>query len=632
MESFLGFEGETIINQQQKSYYSHKLVPWLSWDEWVFVKNSLFSKSPDSVASALQRISTWRSRGCLPVVIDVTATIIEIQQKDPYYRGDKTNDASLSENLLALLYCGAIIRLVNGLVDKTRKKEEISLAVAADAIDIPRMLIDVRHEGTHGDLPALQVARSASIRALDWLKYYYWKPQSMAIPFQGDGNANIRKEVKSKLRELALCLKVKQNPHSKCSELKGKRARQGDLLCGRNKSLVLLAGNPQTLRSGGTKKQINKILKTLVQLYSSFSLEIVSVLLDFLLKALSSSESVEHADIATVGPTIDSILADWKLVVLKLSNKEPDLFLTLLKRILDVIETWEAMKYEKGSQNITLSDSRAEICQIEHLSCLFAWLVRNLNMLELIGWNNSATEAKVPSAETKISTEVLLELIRKCLMLSAPGNRQLMKSAIHLAQLMGDRSVMDKLTKLSLLGLSNVDFTEEENASILTSEDIFQQEESIRRAAKNLELVKQLRTKRKNVVDKDSDLEESNKWVLAKSWNPCPIGMLPRAVGLSGHLPVLDWADYQKKDTELLEENENSKDSQSSVKREATSDPQRPDNSTGKKIKVTVECHEPNEDLFPIEGDKGCLMIGGVSRRVREEDLLAIKADVRILV
>ena len=36
-------------------------------------------------------------------------------------------------------------RLVNGVVEKTRKKTGISIAVAAAAIGIPRMLIDVRH-------------------------------------------------------------------------------------------------------------------------------------------------------------------------------------------------------------------------------------------------------------------------------------------------------------------------------------------------------------------------------------------------------------------------------------------------------------------------------------------------------
>lgn len=161
MESLLGFKEESGVYDQletsSSSAYSHKLVAWLSWDEWLFVREALFSNSPDSVASALRRISAWRSRGCLPSVIEVTASIIEIQQKDPHFRTDRSNDAvdnsradqfcdsSLSEEMLAMLYCMAIMRLVNCVVEKTRKKNEVSIAEAADAIGIPRSLIDIRH-------------------------------------------------------------------------------------------------------------------------------------------------------------------------------------------------------------------------------------------------------------------------------------------------------------------------------------------------------------------------------------------------------------------------------------------------------------------------------------------------------
>ncbi|KAK7266001.1 hypothetical protein RIF29_18639 [Crotalaria pallida] len=56
------------------------------------------------------------------------------------------------------------LRLVNGVVEKTRKKEFVSIAVATDAIGIPRMLIDIRHEASHCELPSLKVARTASIK------------------------------------------------------------------------------------------------------------------------------------------------------------------------------------------------------------------------------------------------------------------------------------------------------------------------------------------------------------------------------------------------------------------------------------------------------------------------------------
>lgn len=34
---------------------------------------------------------------------------------------------------------------MNGVIEKARKKTEVSIAVAADAIGIPRVLIDIRH-------------------------------------------------------------------------------------------------------------------------------------------------------------------------------------------------------------------------------------------------------------------------------------------------------------------------------------------------------------------------------------------------------------------------------------------------------------------------------------------------------
>ena len=34
---------------------------------------------------------------------------------------------------------------MNGVVEKTRKKNEVSIGEAAEVLDIPRMLIDVRH-------------------------------------------------------------------------------------------------------------------------------------------------------------------------------------------------------------------------------------------------------------------------------------------------------------------------------------------------------------------------------------------------------------------------------------------------------------------------------------------------------
>ncbi|XP_048439289.1 uncharacterized protein LOC103944976 isoform X3 [Pyrus x bretschneideri] len=611
MEELLGYTEESRDNEElgiskssSSSPYSYKLVPWLSWDEWLFVEKSLFSNSPDFVASALRRISTWRSRGCLPITIEVTASIIEIQRKDPHFRTDQSLDASLSEEMLAMLYCMAIMRLVNGVVEKTRKKTEVSIAVAADAIGIPRTLIDVRHEGSHRELPALDVVRTASVKALDWLKCYYWEPQKKEIPFHGNETDNIRIEIRSKLHELAFSLRVKTTPQSHSSNVKKKR---------------------------GLKKDRKRILKSLIGLYSSFSSEVVSVLLEFLLEAINSSDSSELPVNIQSGPRLLISLNEWKLVITKFSNKEPELLLALLNAVLDMIETRETVIYETGGGISTSSGRRAEVLQVEHLSSLFAWLVQNFEGLKPRHEMDSAAEIKVSSAEKTISKAILMELLRKCLIVSASANKKLTDSAAHLAQLAGDSCLVGKLHKLSSFVSSNSDGTEEDTVHINSNNQFKKQEESISQAAEKLELIKRRIVKSKVAKRIDADVGDTDRWVLAKSWNPCPIGMLPRAVGSSGRLPVLD-VNVPEKVPELLGRKEKWELNQCSVKR-PSSDMQLLDNPCVKKMRAAVDgSASEGEDVSSWEDVDGHLMIGGVWKKVGEEELLAIKSAVRILI
>ncbi|KAJ0084749.1 hypothetical protein Patl1_29369 [Pistacia atlantica] len=581
----LGFEEEMMSVDHEilssSSSNSYKLVPWLSWQEWDFVRESLFSSSADKVASALDRISTWKSRGCLPVVIDVTASIIEIQQKDPYYRDkeEQPTDVLESEQLLAMLYCMAILRLVNCVVEKTRRKSEFSIAEAAAAIGIPRTLIDVRHEGSHRDLPALQVVRDCSDKALDWLKAYYWEPQKKQIPFQRDSTADIRRDIQSKFQELAFCLKYKENTQVGSSLVKGKRS----------------------------KKKVAGCLKTLVQLYSSFSSEIVSVLLEFLLNALDFS-NLEFQNNSHAVQNIPMAFNDWKPVLTRFSHKEPELLLTLLHTVLDMIGDAEANKYETVG------------------------LLRRLKPLQN---TDPAAEFKVSAAGKNISNAVLVKLLRKCLLVLATGNKLLMDSAMQLAQLLGNTSLLEKLNKLSSIYSPHIDFNEENSSSLLSSKKlVLQHDDFIHQAAKKLELVKRLRMKSKVVNTADGKVETSNRWAVAKSYNSCPIGMLPRDLGSAGCLPILVCYDKKQSKPDLSERKERWELSLYSSRREASFNIQMLDNSRVKKMKATVEGCEMNnnKDVLSFEGAEGHLMIGGVWKKVGEEELHSIESGVRILV
>ncbi|KAF0919662.1 hypothetical protein E2562_030913 [Oryza meyeriana var. granulata] len=95
---------------------------------------------------AANRIAAWRSRGSLPVPIDVTAAFVEIRLRDPFFRNVMAVDEALeSEEMLVMLYSMAIMRLVNGFVENPHKKTGYSISEFAEAVGIPRVLVDIRH-------------------------------------------------------------------------------------------------------------------------------------------------------------------------------------------------------------------------------------------------------------------------------------------------------------------------------------------------------------------------------------------------------------------------------------------------------------------------------------------------------
>lgn len=74
--------------------------------------------------------------------------------------------------------------------------------------------------------------------------------------------------------------------------------------------------------------------------------------MDVLLKALSSSNSMETSVDTEVGRSTDTLLDEWKLVIKKFTKKEPELLAALLKEVLNMIEVHENMKYNTGKYQL----------------------------------------------------------------------------------------------------------------------------------------------------------------------------------------------------------------------------------------------------------------------------------------
>ncbi|PIA40851.1 hypothetical protein AQUCO_02400122v1 [Aquilegia coerulea] len=612
---------EEIEDEEGKVCY--KLVPWLTWDEWNFVRKNLLSSSPDSIDAALASISAWRIRGCIPIQIEVAANIIETQQKDPFFR------------------------LVNGIVDKGRKKEDISIAGRAAQLGLPPMLIDIRHEASHRDLPSLQLVRVASVEVLDWIKSTYWVPQKKKVSFSFHKNKvdYVRKTIKSKLHKLASHLDPKLATQITSRPLKRKRNKQLNVNFGRYNHF-----SRTVEKLHGSKKQITKILRNLLQMYTSFPSEVVAVVLDFLMTTYDSSgdESVEPSDNLEVDPisensqTQTGISDRWKIIMTRLSSKEPTFILIMLRELLERLETQESTSktgellsspLSTGRVSLSCSQSKAEIHKKEKLSCLVMWLTEIYDKVKLPSQIVGGVEFHGSSAKTNVvSNAALKDLLKKCLLVSSPDNSQFARSALLFAQIMGNTSLVEKLKKLPTICSPNMDLSLDTDHTG-NRYIIIQQESSITRAREMLDFLKRRRSKDEGAPIVESSGKErmkQDRWTVAKSWNPCSIGMLPCSLGSKGVLPVLDRAIDVPEFQSIPQRKEIWKLNR--CVGHGGDNAEFLEETNAIKEGMVVEDGQANNQDSLLDPFKGRLMIDGVYKKVGAEELLDIESSIRILV
>ena len=89
---------------------------------------------------------------------------------------ETTTSSQQSESTLRLSYAMTLTRLVNGICDQSQKgKFAISVQTLARQLNVPRTLVDIRHDSTHNQLPSIQRLRKASEDAIEWLEVKYWE-------------------------------------------------------------------------------------------------------------------------------------------------------------------------------------------------------------------------------------------------------------------------------------------------------------------------------------------------------------------------------------------------------------------------------------------------------------------------
>lgn len=211
-----------VVNTGERS------VPWYNKNEFFEVFSWLVDSELDSKYLALNRLKIWEERAhgitkqC-PIAIISTSCILHTMLQDGIWdwsfiskslksgcsndcfktlmerisRGEINNyqnnivygdgggggplDMHYSVVPLTIKnqYCMTITRIINMFVDQCQHRcYARSISVISDELGIPQILVEIRHQATHGsELPSLEICRVGGILIFYYLISKYWKNQ-----------------------------------------------------------------------------------------------------------------------------------------------------------------------------------------------------------------------------------------------------------------------------------------------------------------------------------------------------------------------------------------------------------------------------------------------------------------------
>ncbi|CUM66427.1 uncharacterized protein PRCAT00004091001 [Priceomyces carsonii] len=151
------------------------VVCYRTTDELVELKNWFynFDGQIDNRSRAILRVKAYCSRGKVPHGLEATSLLSSVCLSDPSLPSNHPKQED--SNCLQLSYSMALIRFVNGLLDPFQQSSyAIPLHQLARNLNLPGFFVELRHMGTHEQLPTLEILRIGARRALNWLYDNYW--------------------------------------------------------------------------------------------------------------------------------------------------------------------------------------------------------------------------------------------------------------------------------------------------------------------------------------------------------------------------------------------------------------------------------------------------------------------------
>lgn len=224
-----------------------RIVPWLNAEEWRETRKRLYSTDVDEIKLGLLQAKIWMDRGKVPTAVESTVNFLETiltdqsnlksflqsRSSDEHENLNGNENENVDEDaeetvesdrLLRLAYNTAVIRFVNELVDRAQKSLfATSITKLAEQIGLPRVFVDIRHDGTHDKLNSLELLRWAAWEALKWLEDQYWSFEDDFTPalwlsdFQTQVNGLIDQfcEQLEKINEVQLAASLEKSAHAR---------------------------------------------------------------------------------------------------------------------------------------------------------------------------------------------------------------------------------------------------------------------------------------------------------------------------------------------------------------------------------------------------------------------------------
>jgi hypothetical protein len=161
-----------------------RMVPWMNWEEWLFVKNLLFSSDTNLVLQGIDIVNAWKLRSTgVPVAVESTAIFSDLILKmEQCLCEEEVNGYASSYNELTFAAALAMIRMVNGMIDVEQKGVySKSVNTIAESIGLPRVFVDMRHRCSHNDIPSFEVLFSTLKNAKQWLFDFYWQVMCSSV-------------------------------------------------------------------------------------------------------------------------------------------------------------------------------------------------------------------------------------------------------------------------------------------------------------------------------------------------------------------------------------------------------------------------------------------------------------------